>query len=183
MNDFDPDFVLRDETMLRDGTQATIRVMRPDDRERVIAAFDKLDEMTMYTRFFAFHKHVPEHELVRLNEIDFVHVAGLVVTIGSGSDETIIGGTTYIAGTAVDGTRFAEVAFTVEEDYQGQGLATKLFRALATIARRHGITRFVADVLAGNAPMLAVFACTGLPMRRQREDGVIHLEMELGPEA
>jgi RimJ/RimL family protein N-acetyltransferase len=182
MNDFDPDFVLRIETMLRDGTRAAIRVMRPDDRERVIAAFDKLDEMTMYTRFFALHKHVPEHELARLDEIDFVHVAGLVVTIGSGSDERIIGGTTYIAGTAVDGTRFAEVAFTIEEDYQGQGLATRLFGILAAIARRHGIRRFVADVLASNAPMLAVFDRAGLPIRRQREGEVVHVEMDLKPD-
>jgi RimJ/RimL family protein N-acetyltransferase len=182
MDDFDPDYVLRIETMLRDGTRATIRVMRPDDRERVVAAFDKLDEMTMYTRFFASLRHVPEHELARLDEVDFVHVAGLVVTIGSGSDETIIGGTTYIADTAVDGTRVAEVAFTIEEDYQGQGLATRLFSTLAAIARRHGIRRFVADVLASNAPMLAVFDRAGLPIRRQREGEVFHIEMDLKPD-
>jgi RimJ/RimL family protein N-acetyltransferase len=179
----DPDYDFHVEVELRDGTPATIRTMRADDRERVIAAFAKLDEMTIYTRFFAFHKQLPEHELARIDEIDFVHVTGLVVTVGFGNDETVIGGATYIADTAADGTRFAEVAFTIEEDYQGQGLATRLFGILATIARRHGITRFVADVLAGNAAMLAVFARTGLPVRRQREAGVIHLEMELGPEA
>ena len=44
------------------------------------------------------------------------------------------------------------------------------------------LVRFTADVLSGNRAMLGVFARTGLPTRREREDGVIHLEMELGPE-
>jgi RimJ/RimL family protein N-acetyltransferase len=178
----DPDYGFRVETTLRDGTPATIRTMRADDRERVVAAFHKLDEMTIYTRFFAFHKEIPERALAHIDEIDFVHVAGLVVTLGSGDDETVIGGASYIADTAPDGTRFADVAFTIEEDYQGQGLASRLFTLLATIARRHGITRFVADVLAENAPMLAVFAGTGLPTRRRREGGVIEVVMDLGPE-
>jgi len=66
----DPDYAFHVETELRDGTPATIRTMRADDRERVIAAFAKLDEMTIYTRFFAFHKQIPEHELARIDEID-----------------------------------------------------------------------------------------------------------------
>lgn len=179
----DPDYSFRVETTLRDGTPVVIRVMRPDDRERIIAAFDKLEESSIYTRFMSHLKGIPPRALERIAEIDFVHVNGLVATIGAGSDEIVIGGASYYGGVAADGERFAEVAFTVEEDYQGQGLATKLFRALATIARRHGITRFTAEVLARNAAMLTVFARTGLPTRRQREDGVIHLEMDLGAEA
>ena len=179
----DPDHAFRVETTLRDGTPVVIRVMRPDDRERLVAAFAKLEESSIYTRFMSHLREIPPRTLERIAEIDFVHVTGLVATIGAGSDEIVIGGASYYGGVAADGQRFAEVAFTIEEDYQGQGLATRLFRALATIARRHGITRFTADVLARNAAMLAVFAHTGLPMKRERENGVIHLEMELGAEA
>jgi RimJ/RimL family protein N-acetyltransferase len=50
---------------------------------------------------------------------------------------------------------------------------------LTQIARRHGITRFEADVLAGNAPMLKVFERSGLPARRRSEGGVVHLVMDL----
>ena len=76
--------------------------------------------------------------------------------------------------------RGTEVAFTIEEDYQGQGLAGKLLAAMAAIARRHGITRLVAEVLAGNAAMLSVFQRSSLPMTRKRvEGGVIRVELEL----
>jgi RimJ/RimL family protein N-acetyltransferase len=155
--------------------------MRPDDRDRMIAAFAKLERSTIYTRFFSYRNELPERALERIAEIDFVQLAGLVATIGAGDDETVIGGASYVGGIAADGKRFAEVAFTIEEDYQGQGLATRLFEALATIARRHGIARFTADVLSGNAAMLKVFERAKLPMRRQREGGVIHIEMELEP--
>ncbi len=75
------------------------------------------------------------------------------------------------------------MAFTIEEDYQRQGLASKLMAALVELARRHGIVRFEADVLSGNAAMLAVFQRGGLPMRKRSEGGVVHLTMDLAPRA
>ena len=51
------------------------------------------------------------------------------------------------------------------------------------MARRHGVTRFEADVLSGNAPMLAVFQRSGLPTQRRSEGGgVVHLTMALAPQ-
>jgi len=173
------DHVFTTPAVLRNGTAVTIRVMRPDDRDRLIAAFAKLEQSSIYTRFFSYRKEIPESALARIAAIDFVNTAGLVATIGSGGSETVIGGASYIGGVADDGERFAEVAFTIEEDYQGQGLASRLFAALATLARRHGIARFTADVLAGNAAMLAVFERSGLSMRRRRDGGVLHVEIDL----
>ena len=168
---------------LRDGTPVTIRVMRPDDRERIVRAFNKLDADTIYTRFFSFRKEIPARTLDRIADIDFDHLAGLVATLGSGGDETVIAAATYVVAPADDGARVAEVAFTVEEDYQGQGLAKRLLAALITLARRHGIARFQAEVLAGNAPMLAVFQRSGQPMRRRIEGGVVQVTMDLAPQA
>ena len=178
MNDVD-DHNFSTSAALRDGTPVTIRVMRPDDKERLVAAFGKLDSMSIYTRFFSFRKELPERALERIAAIDFVRIAGLVATLGAGNEETIIGSATYVVGDSADGVRAAEVAFTIEEDYQGQGLARRLLGALTTIARRHGIRRFTAEVLADNAAMLAVFAHSGAPMRRRRDGGVIHVELDL----
>ena len=67
----------------------------------------------------------------------------------------------------------AEVAFVVEEDYHGQGIASLLVRHLASVAAAQGIRTFEADVLGENKAMLAVFARTGWPMqcapRRRRK--------------
>lgn len=179
MTGADPDAAFSQAVTLRNGTPVMIRVARPDDRQRIVTAFSKLEPGTIYTRYFSFRKEIPESTLDRIAQIDFVQLAGLVATVGTGADETIIGNASYVGIPAADGARVAEVAFLVEEDYQGQGLASKLLAALAELARRHGFVRFEAEVLAGNAPMLGVFQRSGLPMRRRSEDGVVHLEMDL----
>jgi RimJ/RimL family protein N-acetyltransferase len=179
MRDDDLDF--RQPITLRDGRAALIRVMRPDDRVRLQTAFAKLDPQSVYTRFFSLRKELPERALERIAQIDFVQLAGLVVTIGAGADETVIGGASYVGRTTDDGARVAEVAFTIEEDFQGQGLASRLLAALVTLARRHGIVRFEAEVLSANSPMLAVFQHSGLPQRKRSEGGVAHLDLDLAP--
>ena len=75
------------------------------------------------------------------------------------------------------------MAFTIEEDFQGQGLAGGLLAALADIARRHGIVRLEAEVLAHNAAMLAVFRRSGLPMRLRHAGDVVHVSLDLAPAA
>ena len=168
---------------LRDGTPVTIRVMRTDDRDRIARAFSELDRSTVYTRFFGYRKEIPASAFDRIAAIDFVNLAGLVVTVGAGSEEKVIGSASYVGSVASDGAKTAEVAFTIEEDYQRQGLAGKLLAALAHLARRHGIARLEAEVLAGNAPMLAVFQRSGLPMHTRRGDGVVHVTLDLVPHA
>ena len=183
MTDADRDAAFSQVTTLRDGTPVTIRVMRPDDRDRIVAAFNKLEPGSIYTRFFSYRKEIPDATFERIKEIDFVRLAGLVATVGAGADETVIGSATYVGIPAPDGAKAAEVAFVIEEDYQGQRLASKMLAALTGLARRHGITRFEAEVLAGNAAMLGVFLRCGLPLRRRSEDGVVHVELDLASAA
>ena len=166
---------------LRDGTPVRIRVARPEDRDKVVAAFNELEPDSVYKRFFSARKELTATELDRLGATDFVHFVGLLALVGSGARETVIGAATYVALPKRDSRRSAEVAFTIEEDFQGQGLAGRLFASLIDVARRHGFDRFEADVLAGNAPMMKVFERSGLPMSRTRDGGVTHVEMDLAP--
>ncbi len=166
---------------LRDGTPVTIRAAHADDRERLVAAFRKLEPGTIYTRFFSLVKEIPKQALGLIDAVDFDTVGALVVTLGSGDDETVIGGASYVVCERDAEGKTAEVAFTIEEDYQGQGLASRLMTLLTMLARRHGITRFVADVLAANRAMLAVFQRCGLPMQQRREGDVIRLSFDLRP--
>jgi RimJ/RimL family protein N-acetyltransferase len=171
-----------EQAVLRNGTPVQIRVALPEDREKVVAAFNQLEADSVYTRFFSMRKELSATELDRFSATDFVNFVGLVAVVGSGADETVIGGATYVVLPSAGGPRAAEVAFTIEEDYQGQGLAGKLFAMLADIARQHGIDRFEDDVLAGNAPMLRVFERSGLPLTKTREGSVTHVVMDLRPD-
>jgi GNAT superfamily N-acetyltransferase len=147
----------------------TIRAVRPDDKERIVKAFGALDRRSIYLRFFSQKKELSAKELQRITECDGASHAVLVATVGSGDEETIVGLGEYVrTGTAAD------IAFAVEEDFRGQGIASRLLQQLAHIARANGIGWFEADVLAENTPMLAVLRNSGLRMQTRQEKGVVH---------
>ena len=111
--------------------------------------------------------------------IDPAHVAALVVTTRADAGEIIIGSGRFVECGERAGKRTAEVAFMVEADYHGLGIAGRLLRHLAAIARARGIATFEADVLSENKSMLAVFARTGWPTQTQRDGGTTHILLTL----
>jgi GNAT superfamily N-acetyltransferase len=164
---------------LRNDLTITIRALRPADRERLAAAIRNLDRESVYTRLFTYKKELTEAGLNRVMTTDPAREVALLATVGAGPDEIVIGSGRYIVGDAREGGPTAEVAFVVEEDYHGLGIAGRLLRHLTGIARKRGIVAFEADVLAENKSMLAVFARSGLPMQQRREDGVVHVTLSL----
>lgn len=173
---------IRAET-LKSGLTVTIRSLRADDREKVAAAIRQLDRESIYTRLFSYRSELTEAGLDRIMTIDPEREAALLVTIGAGADEVVIGSGRYVAGGAAGAERSAEVAFMVEEDYHGLGIAGRLLAHLAEIAREQGISTFVAEVLAENRAMVSVFARSGFPMQQRRDGGVIHITLALLPRA
>jgi GNAT superfamily N-acetyltransferase len=162
---------------LRDGTEVTVRAARDDDGPKLGRAFHNLERDTVYTRFFGYKADVSEAELARVTGADFDSVVALLVTIGDG--EVIIGGSSYVLVDPSAATRSAELAFLVEEDFQGRGIASLLMRHIIGIARANGLDRLEADVLSRNLPMLNVFRRCGLPMAVRQEGDVIHVILSL----
>jgi len=170
----------RVDEKLKDGTAVTIRAIRPDDKKRFAEAFKNLEPESVYTRFFLFKSGLTDQELKTATEVDFENTVALVVTIQSGpGEETIIAGGRYITYGPSNDLRSAEIAFTVEEDYQGQGIASSILRHLTHIAREKGVSRFEAYVLAENTAMLTVFARSGLFMEKKLEEGAVHVRLSL----
>lgn len=164
---------------LKDGTTVTIRAIRPDDKGRVFGAFRNLEPESIYSRFFYQKKTLTDAELKALTEVDFENEVALVVTTSAGGREIIIGvGRFALLDTAAD-RQSAEVAFTVEEDFHGQGIAGCLLERLASLAREKGISQFEAEVLAENRAMFAVFVRSGLPMQQSMSGGVVHVTLSL----
>jgi GNAT superfamily N-acetyltransferase len=72
-------------------------------------------------------------------------------------------------------TRLADVAFVVDDPWQGQGLGTALLARLAAAARSRGLLGFTADVLSSNKAMLGVFQASSLHYEAERDGGVTHV--------
>jgi RimJ/RimL family protein N-acetyltransferase len=165
---------------LKNGLQVTIRAIRPDDREGLLTAFKELDERTVYLRFFGPKQEVSPQELTEATDVDFVRTIALVACLQNDAGGKIIGAGRYIAFGNADPPDRAEVAFTVEEDYHGLGIAGKMLRHLAGIARDKGITQFHAEVLPENKGMLAVFNKSGFPVEQEFAEGLAHVTLSLG---
>jgi GNAT superfamily N-acetyltransferase len=166
---------------LKNGLAVTIRAMRPDDRDRVAAAVGKLDRESVYFRLFSYRRELTDAGLSRIMTVDPDCDMALLVTMGTGPEEIVIGSGRYVASAEHGAERTAEVAFVVEEEHQGLGIAGRLLTHLADVARQRGIVAFEADVLAENKSMLAVFARSGLPLRQRRDGGVVHITLSLEP--
>jgi RimJ/RimL family protein N-acetyltransferase len=181
----DPRKYCAQETV-KDGTPVTIRAIRKDDKERIHSAFRALDREAVYRRFFTPKQDLTDPELEQVTDVDFSQVVALVATVSrADGEEIVIGDGRYIADKEGKPER-AELGFLIAELYRGRGIATLLLRHLAHIAHHAGLSTFEADVLAYNAPMLAVFERSGLPISRRREGNIIHVTLSLssaqGPE-
>jgi len=164
---------------LKNGLEVRIRAMRSSDRDLVLEMFRNLEPESIYTRFFHTKKILTEDDLKMITEVDFDNVVALAVTIGPEGNETMIAGGRYACLGTEGERREAEVAFTVEEDYHGQGIASMLLQRLIPIARERGVDQFMAEVLDQNSAMRAVFSRCGLPMQQKRQSGAVHVMMAL----
>lgn len=162
--------------VLRNGLEVCIRASRPDDWDRVVAAFHELEKESIYFRFFGNKKELTEADARQFRETDFKTRVRLLCTIVRDQQEIVIG----VASYAQVGESAAEVAFVVEEDYHGLGIARRLLGHLGRIAVDAGIREFVAETLPNNTAMLAVFSRCGWPMKSHISDGAVHVSLELG---
>jgi RimJ/RimL family protein N-acetyltransferase len=160
---------------LKTGVQVQIRALHPDDGGRMDEAFRKLEQESIRLRFFGAKSGLTEQEHRLIRELDFDCRVALVVTLMERDEEIIIATGSY----SRVNKDAAEVAFIVEEDYHGQGVAHHLLWHLGLIARERGIARFEAEVLPHNLAMRRVFASSGWPMTSQRVDDVIHIVLDL----
>ena len=162
--------------VLKDGTAVTIRAIRREDKGRLLEAFKDLDRESVYRRFFSPKKELSDSELDQLTDVDFSQVVALVVATQGADGEILIGGGRY----AAEGEDRAEIAFVTDGNYRGRGIASHILKHLVRIAREAEVQHFDAEVLAENAPMLAVFRRSGLPVELRRDGSTLHVTLSLG---
>lgn len=161
---------------LRDGRILEIRALRPDDREGLLAAVGQSSALSLYRRFFGSKRHFTDTEVAYFLNVDFTNHVALVATASDKGERVIVGGARYV----VTRPGQAEVAVTVVDAYQGQGIGAALVRHLIDIARRSALTELTAEILRDNAPMLKVFERCGLPLSKSCEAEAVHVLLELG---
>ena len=164
---------------LKDGRAVVIRSIRPDDKAMVLAVFQNLSPQSKLRRFFTVKSTLSEEELQWITEVDFETTFALVVELDEGPQRDIIGGGRYIEDESESTVRTAEIAFTVEDQFQGKGIGKLLMQHLTKMARARGIAQFEAFVLPDNRGMLGVFSSSGLPMNTEPHGGELRVVLQL----
>ncbi len=162
---------------LRNGRVVEIRAVRPDDRDELLRTVDRTSTESLRRRFFSPRRTFSKEQVDKFFDVDFVNHVALAVIVEENGRRAIAGGCRYI----VIGPGRAEVAFGLEDRYQGQGIASAMLRRLIGIALSAGIKEFHADVLPGNLAMLKVFEKSGLEVSTTRDEGIVHIVMRLHP--
>ncbi len=135
-----------------------LRPIRDDDEERLRRMFFRLSPQTVYRRFFTAYSQPPAQVLHRLSHVDHQDRVAVVATCG----DEIVGVARFDRR---PGTTEAELAVTVEDAWQQQGLGRRLLERLRDEAATRGVTTFTASVLADNRSVLRLVA--SLPVRTE----------------
>jgi RimJ/RimL family protein N-acetyltransferase len=160
---------------LRDGRSIEVRALRPDDETRMLAALSRTSPQSLYRRFFGVKKGFSESEKAFFLNVDFIDHVALVATIEQNGRAEILGGARYV----VVQRGIAEVAFTVIDDFQGNGVGSVLMHHLILLARRALLKQLVADVLPDNTAMISIFKKCGLPATITMAKGAVHIALDI----
>lgn len=164
--------------ILRDGSTLHLRPITPEDEERLISFFYRLSLDTVYLRFHRILTQLSKEEARHLCNVDYDSSFALVGILGEYAEERIIAVGRYNRKASEES---AEVAFVVEDPYQGRGIGTHLLEQLAVVAREKGIRLFEAEVLGQNREMMRVFLDSGFHVERELEFGVYKVVLNIAP--
>lgn len=139
---------------LKSGKTVDFRPLLPSDEFEYRNFFYSLQEKTIYLRFF-YKMKIFSHEVVQKQwaSIDYRKNMSVIGLVQKGGHQEIIA----IASYAMEEPERAEVAFVVQEDYQGKGVASFLLDILEKIARENNYKGFSATVLRENPTMIHIF--------------------------
>lgn len=162
---------------LADGTDITIRPIRPEDADLTREFVSRLSNESRYFRFMDHVTELNSEALVRFTQIDYGRELALLAVTTQYHQEMELGVARY--ATQPDGIS-AEFSLVVDDAWQQRGIGSRLLTALMAAARDQGLQLLTGEILANNRKMLELVRRLGFTCRTHPADpGIIHAEIEL----
>jgi len=155
---------------LPDGTDITIRPIRPEDAEMVQEFVRNLSEEAKYFRFMNTMHELSQSMLVRFTQIDYDREMALIAVTEENGKEVEIGVCRYAINPDGESCEFALV---VSDQWQHKAIGHKLMAGLIDAARDKGLKTMEGEVLADNRNMLKLVATLGFTIATSEEDPAI----------
>jgi RimJ/RimL family protein N-acetyltransferase len=158
----------------KNDTQIRFRAIRPSDEEQMRRLFYRFSDKAVYYRYFTAIKAMPHEKMQSYVNVDYRVAMSIVGLVGEPGQGRIVAEARYVKARTKP---YADVAFVVDGDYEGLGIATYMFARLMKLAKERGILGFTADVLASNKGMMRVFEKSGLSVEARLDSGAYELTM------
>jgi acetyltransferase len=166
---------------MSDGTNVTLRPIRPEDEPAMVRFHETLSERSVYLRYFHImnlEQRTTHERLTRICFIDYDREMALVAE--RRNPET---GASEILGvgrlTRLHGANEAEVAVLVSDQWQRKGLGRELLTRCTQVAAAEQISKISADVLPDNIEILRISEKLGFTVTQEDGADVVHIELNI----
>jgi acetyltransferase len=157
---------------LPDGTDITIRPIRPEDAEIERAFVKNLSDEAKYFRFMQSIQELTPEMLIRFTQIDYDREMAFIAVTHVDGRELELGVARYNMNP--DGLS-CEFAIVIADEWQGRGFAHKLMSSLMDAARARGLQYMQGEVLSNNVGMLKLIEKLGFEAHTDAEDRSVTL--------
>ncbi len=162
---------------LPDGTNMTIRPIRPEDADIEQTFVRALSEESKYFRFMDTLQELTPTMLVRFTQIDYDREMAFIGVVELEGTEVEVGVCRYISNPDGESCEFALV---VADAWHHQGIGLKLMATLIDVARAKGLKRMEGEVLANNRAMLGLVERLGFAVMTSPDDpGIKQVQLSL----
>ena len=152
---------------LPDGTDITIRPIRPEDAGLEQSFVRSLSEQSRFFRFMNSVQELSQQQLVLFTQIDYSREMALIAVAGVQGKEVELG----VARFAInpDGES-CEFALVIADAMHGRGLGQRLMTILMDAARSKGLKIMQGEVLKDNTDMLHMMDRLGFEVAGNTDD-------------
>ncbi|MBS3731360.1 MAG: GNAT family N-acetyltransferase [Desulfobacterales bacterium] len=161
--------------MFKDNLKVRFRPLRPSDEEEMRRLFYRFSDESVYYRYFTPLKTMPHARMQTYVNVDYSKDMSIVGVVGEPGQGHIVAEGRYVKDPH---SPYGDVAFIVDEAYQGYGIATYMYKMLIRLAKERGLQGFTADVMPANKAMMRVFEKGDAGVRANLEGGIYRLTIQ-----
>lgn len=166
----------RTTAVTKDGSLISIRPIRAEDAPLLVEFFNRLSKQTIFFRFLANLRSLPQDWLYHFTRIDYAQDVAMVAVKEIESRERVLGVCRIMRK---PGSTRGEIAVVVDDHWQGKGIGKILLQRSIRIAKELGMRVLWGIVSSENQRFLAVAEKLGFSSKQDPGTDIYEIEMNL----